>query len=276
MTDRFMAMLALPQPANYSFEALRDAIVAVAGSYPLTVKRLDEQPKSSPAGLVHLIAVNDVPITILLIDRPIPLSELETPLTNNIVWREARKRMATHRAHAIVAPLRAHKTHPEALDSAGSVTFVSAALSKLADAIGIYWPSAQTIIEGRAFERQAAGLGAGKIPIDVWVNLSILNGGRSPAGEQQVAIMTTGLKIFIGREIEFLPTPLPPVAVAQRVIGTAEYLIVNGLIVNDGDTIGVSPSERIRVRFADRGQRPDVPVLRLAVEKLDMATAEPR
>ncbi len=82
-----------------------------------------------------------------------------------------------------------------------------------------------------------------------------------------------GLQPFVGREIEFWPQPLPVATIAERVIGTIQYLLNKGPVLDDGDTLGVSDSERIRVRHQPRGQRLDVPVLVLSVEHLDEPAA---
>jgi hypothetical protein len=93
----------------------------------------------------------------------------------------------------------------------------------------------------------------------------LLDGPPEPGGQRTLALVTTGLASFVGREIEWLPATLPPAVIAQRVYGVCQYLIVNGMVLKDGDTVGVSESERIRVHFAERGQR-GAPVLQLTME----------
>ena len=79
-------------------------------------------------------------------------------------------------------------------------------------------------------------------------------------------IFTQGLRMFSGHEIEFPPSDFPAANVGQRVLTLAEFLISQGLVVNDGDTVGTDKDERTRVKFADRGLRPGIPVMILAKE----------
>ena len=87
-------------------------------------------------------------------------------------------------------------------------------------------------------------------------------------GEPTLAAVTKGLQAFVGREIEFQPSTLPPVTIADRVIGTSLYLLSRGPVLQDGNTLGVSAQERIRVVFAKQGRRAGVPVAKLTLEHL--------
>ncbi|AXS39482.1 DUF4261 domain-containing protein [Breoghania sp. L-A4] len=68
-------------------------------------------------------------------------------------------------------------------------------------------------------------------------------------------------------EIEFLPAPLQPLDIAQRIYGTIGYLLVKGAVLKDGDTLGQSPSETIRVHFKDRSAHFSGRVLQLTYER---------
>ncbi|MEM9287831.1 MAG: DUF4261 domain-containing protein, partial [Pseudomonadota bacterium] len=76
---------------------------------------------------------------------------------------------------------------------------------------------------------------------------------------------------FVGREIEFRPEPLPPADIFQRVSGMALYLMQQGLVVEDGDSVGANETEIIRVRYADQGIRPGIPILSLTCETTERA-----
>ena len=114
------------------------------------------------------------------------------------------------------------------------------------------------------------------MPDTLWTRISFLRGAPVPGGTPTVAAFTTGLAAFIGREIEFQPAPLQPVEVAQRLVGLCQYLIVNGPVIRDGETVGLSEREKIRVRHAPAGQRPGVPVLLMSLEVADPAVSGPQ
>jgi Domain of unknown function (DUF4261) len=93
--------------------------------------------------------------------------------------------------------------------------------------------------------------------------------------QRTLAVLTSGPFPFTGREIEFQPAPISAYEIGKRVIGLCDYLIRSGPVIGDGETVGTTESERIRVRFADSGQRPGIPVLRLIVEGAGAGSAPP-
>ena len=261
----FMAMIALPQPRAVPLDRVREKLRTLFG---LTAEVAGGPAARSEQG-AGILVVDEVPITLLHVDRPVPQGTFERAIASNQVWREAGSRLALHRSHAIVGALRSASTHSEALHIAARVALVAATVSDLGGAIGVYWEPGETVTEASAFREAAMRLRQGVPPVEAWVQLLWLNGPVTPAGERTLAVVTTGLRPFIGRELEFLPIALPPVEIAQRVLGLIQYLLLNGPVLEDGDTVGVSEAEAIRVRHETQGRRPGVPIMTLSVERLD-------
>jgi len=63
--------------------------------------------------------------------------------------------------------------------------------------------------------------------------------------------------------------PVSNAVIAARTLGTIGYLLAQRPVLKDGDSLGVSEKERIRVAYAAQGYKPGVPVLQLHVESLD-------
>lgn len=80
-----------------------------------------------------------------------------------------------------------------------------------------------------------------------WMSLAIGQGPPTATGETTVTMRTKGVAPFAGREIEFAPSTWPPMQVADRVIGTALYLMQRGPVFKDGDTLGANERERLTV-----------------------------
>lgn len=256
---RLMAFVALPQPLTTTAQALADRVQARFGS-----KTTMSVKAPGPAGGGILLDIDGVLITVLLIDQPLPPDAYAQALALDRVWPEAKTALAQHRAHAIVATLSPVTTHAQALTGAAYVTFVTAALMDLGPATAVIWTNGDALSQVSTFQRSADALVNRELPVLAWMSLAILQGPPSRLRKPTVATYTTGLAPFIGREIEFEPTTWPATEVAQRVLGTAQYLMGRGLVIKDGDTLGVDASEKIRARYLDQGQRPGVPVLRLA------------
>jgi hypothetical protein len=147
------------------------------------------------------------------------------------------------------------------------VTAAAAALSSLLPTSGVYWASGQTVNEPGYFRQRADVFAKGTLPLDIWVQLLWLDGPRSPNGQRTFAVITTGLMPFVGREIEFQPAARPPLEIGERVAGAVSYLLDNGPVLADGDTIGINKQEHIRVRHRDRGVRATGPIYALTLEQ---------
>lgn len=169
----------------------------------------------------------------------------------------------------VVALVQPARTHLEALGGASAVTLAAGAVASLAPVVGAVFTEAQTLAKGADIVGFARDLAAGETPALLWSSLIFLQGPDLPNGAPTAAALTTGLRPFIGREIEFHPAPLRPTEIAERMVGLISYLAVNGPVIRDGETVGLSPVERIRVRYADQCQRPGIPVLILNLETSD-------
>jgi hypothetical protein len=73
----------------------------------------------------------------------------------------------------------------------------------------------------------------------------------------------------VGREIELEGNGLDLEAVVTRVWGLAAYLIDRGAVIADGDTFGLSATERLKVRHAVSHRYPGLAVLLAACEPTD-------
>ena len=74
--------------------------------------------------------------------------------------------------------------------------------------------------------------------------------------------VTSGLSVFAGREIEVESASLDLATAVQRAANLAVYLVENGTMVRDGDTIGSTEAERIIVRQATSRRFADLSVIR--------------
>jgi hypothetical protein len=271
MGERFMAMLALERPAHVTAEQV---IEQVGKRFPENrIPFSNAAPKGEGgADAPLMLKVGDILVTAMFIDQPIPADSLAEPIAVNKVWPEAAAQLGAHKAHIIVGTLDEAEGHGPCVDHAAVVTVVTAAIASMTPAIGVYWSNGRTVTETSRFVRAAERLIAGRPPAEIWVQLLWLDGPMTPARERTLAVVTTGLAPFVGREVEFMPAPLPPAVIADRTLGTLTYLLTRGPVLKDGDSLGVSEKERIRATYAAQGYKPGVPVMQLRIEALD----EPR
>jgi len=179
-----------------------------------------------------------------------------------VPWPNIRSDFGQHRSHIVVSTFGNLEDRESFLEAALIVTLVSGAIVWLKDGLGTYWPHAEYITDPED-SIKAAYMAANRAPpVGQWVRLSL-----RPGPDKTIGIFTSGLLPFIGREIEFPPDPsLSPGMMMERIAGLSKYLIANGLVIKDKETIGISNDERIRVRYARSRNKPDTPVLVLRVE----------
>ncbi|MXN65821.1 DUF4261 domain-containing protein [Stappia sp. GBMRC 2046] len=222
-----------------------------------------------------IVEAGPIKLSVLFVDKPLPAGTLDNAIAGNRTWPDAATALAKSRAHAIVACMDEAGDHNMALNYAAVLTLAAGALAEELPAIGVYWSTGQTVTEASRFISAADGILQKNLPLTVWAQALFLDGPPADDGGRTTACVTTGLVPFVGREIEFMPVSLDPSTIAQRVFGTMQYLLAQGPVLKDGETLGVSEAERIRIRHSDQGYHPGVLVLQLFLENLDNAGAAP-
>ena len=262
--ERIMAFIALRAPAEPDGDALAASVKArFADRLNIPVSAM---PGQSGALLLDM---GGTMVTVMTIDRPPPLDAYQRALQTNRRWPEAGTAMQAHQAHLIVATLSEVDGHAEALHGSVCVSLVAAALAEATPAEAVVWTSGDALTRAETFVSEIEGLVGGQTPVLPWISLDVYKGPDAPGGAATFTMYTNGLRVFVGRELEMAPTAAEPGDLAMRMIGTCQYLIVNGLVLADGDTLGVSEAERIRATYMDPGARVGIPAIRLTVERLD-------
>jgi hypothetical protein len=265
MDNRFISYIlttatALPDAAFVSAE-----ITKLFPAQPLDLK-IHQEPEETASWVISVHSVN---YAVILVDRPLPRDAYEQALKLNRTWPDAPNAIKRHSSHIIVASMSEAVSHQDAPVRACIISMVIAAILSLTTSVAVVWSNGDTMNEASAFKTGALRIGQNQLPIDQWIGFTWLDGPPTADGQRTFAALTTGLREFAGRELEWLPSALPPLLIAERLIGTCQYLITSGPVIKDNDTLGISETEHIRVKLKDRGQRPGVPVLQLSVEKLD-------
>jgi hypothetical protein len=259
--SKFISYVALSMPPTFDAQTIFDALKAVCATAPAEITIAQASLKESKQGFI--LSVNGVDVVVLSMPEPLPFDAYDAAASGSMLWREAKPQLGQNKAHVVVATMREAKTHPEALAGAFAVTIVSAAVIRLTQAIGVIFNPALTAFPAQVFHDMAVELAQKRqIPEMLWVSLDFLRGPNTASGQPTVGLNTMGLFPFIGREIEFDPVPWAPGEVAQRVVGLCQYLILNGLVIKDGDTVGNTNEEKLRVSYA-QGTRLPAPVLKI-------------
>ena len=267
MANRFIAMITLERAVDVN---PADVTAAFDRLFPGLAGRLtragDGDYHEDHGGGIYLL--DEVALPVMVINQPIPAGTMDRAIAATRIWDNAQA-MSHHQGHVIISSFGDAETFQDAVKSARAVTLLSAAIMEATPSIGVYWTAGQTVTKADMFIPDAQHLAQeGKAPDAHWIQYYWL-GGPPQDGRPTLGVITEGLEPFIGRELEFEPIPLTPPELAQRIIGTVIYLLANGPVINDGDTLGVSHAECIRAVYRDRGQRPDIPVISMRLEQID-------
>jgi len=271
--SRFITYLPLETPGTLSAAETMAAFKALIGAAPMTIE--DRGPLDNGPGPGFVVTVNGMAVTVLFMDFPLPEDAWQSAAAASLTWRDAAEALRGTRAHVVLALLEDPPDHPFALNGAAAVTLLAAAIARRLPASAVVFTEADTIQPADTLPDLAAAFLQGRMPVMLWTRLAFLRGPEGAAGRPTVGAVTFGLAAFIGREIELEPAPLEPAGIAERLLGLCQYLIVNGPIIQDGETVGLTHEEKIRVRWTDQGTRPGVPVLLMRLETADPALAEP-
>ena len=199
---------------------------------------------SSPAdenGTASL-KLRDGDLIVALMPAPIPWSDLEGPCATSLLWKNAAEEVKPHCAHLIVSVL------TELNEVERSILLTRATLAVLAAsdaALGVYWGSAALLVPKDFFLEYAGKILPLGPPLDVWVDFRVGWQTNTTSGG-----FTQGLEALGHMELEARDWPEKPSELRDRFRELSRYLVQNGRVIRDRDTIGQDATEKIRAVYA--------------------------
>jgi hypothetical protein len=191
--------------------------------------------------------IADVDVVIGVMPAPVPWSDLEGPCATSILWPNAAATLKAHRAHFIV-------TVRGELPPVGLATWLTrvtaAVLMSTPAALGVFWTNAALLIPGALFRDFATDILPHGPPLTIWVDFRV---GWVDASKTRSVGFTQGLGELGLMELETEAATESPTELRQRFEAIAGYLLTNGPVIKDGDTLGESAAERILVRYGPSG-----------------------
>jgi len=212
-----------------------------------------------PDGVVHGVqAGQDVlsfnigkdMFTVTRMPHEIPWSDLEGPCKAAwYYWPEAAETFQEHESHLLIV-----MTPGQDLltDSAHALTRLLAAIAKSSETVGILWGGSGRVHQPESLVQACTETPPGILPVQIWV-------GFSPIQENDgtFSIYTDGMEAFELMEIEAQRTNVEPQHLYERVFDVAYFCIERNLAFKDGETFGMSETERILVSYGPSRAEPD-------------------
>jgi hypothetical protein len=201
---------------------------------------------------VILLRIRGGTVMVGLIEARLPAGTIDDLCKGAWYWRAACESTSGHKAHVYVSTL---DTDLDQLDAALLQTDVVASLMD-ENALASYWGA--SLQSKDAFLKQSARASRDNPPVWLWVNFRLSNDI-----EKGWSLSTQGLDSFSLNEIEAKDAKRDGREVFTLLMSTARYLVQKGPVIKDGETIGDSPSQNIRVRKAPSYWREGLTVYRV-------------
>lgn len=172
---------------------------------------------------------------------PVPWDDLEYACYNSYFWPTADKDLKKSRDHFIVVV-----TNPEA-DKVKKVLHLSRGLLAIANstkAMGIYNGDATTVYKRDYYEKMLPEKieSVEDVPAILWVGFL-----KAIHRDETVSFYTRGLAEFGCKEVEVVRSKKEGMEIFSLVHGISQYLISAGDVIEDGNTVGGTDDEKIKV-----------------------------
>lgn len=192
-----------------------------------------EHPESKQDAIVF--EIDDMMVTVGLMDMPVPDGEAEYWANSNFMTREKSVAAAkNHKAHLLVAVLGGESKSRKAGEL---FVKIACACLKAPNALGIY--DCGTVWLPEHFNQMAMVMKEGELPLGNLVFVGLYQ------DEQGVSSWTSGLNSFGKDELEVVESSRPASEVYDFMLDISAYILEEGAILRDGETIGFSPEQKL-------------------------------
>lgn len=226
----------LMEGAAFPFEAFQRQVAKakVCGRRPSGVELTKDRILTFNAG--------DELFAVALMPGPYPWSDLQGPCDTAWMWPpgSSAQDLARHRTHLLVTMVGGSSNRVARRLMATEVTAWAAGQPEV---MGVYWPEA-TLVHYPTIFAEMAKIGSMEAPpLYLWVDFRLF---RNTDGS--VGLFTTGLNSLGHMEIEIPSIRMKGGKLRDWAFNIVCYMLDNGAVLKDGDTVGMDADQRIRIR----------------------------
>jgi len=202
---------------------------------------------------------------------PIPVQigdDIAQICAHSRLWPDATPAPVDYAAHTIVTVMRFGDDGQETnlVAQAALLSRVLASTVAVSNSIeAVYFGSANHVVLPSLFRELTQATLPEPLPI-AWVAINV---GQRPDGV--MTGHTRGMDMLGLMDIEIPETGETAEGVFSRLTGIVDYLIENGMVISNGDTLGATEEERIRVVYGPSALDQEREVMRLVSEEIPQA-----
>lgn len=240
--DTLFAIVLLKDPDSVSLPRMAELFRA---QWPdaAEISEEDSEPIPNPEGALLIpFMINDTPAFVVVEHEPISPEDLELAILTAWYWPEAAQAAQKSRGFAMVALV---NPSADPLEKTTLLTQLTAALAKTCDSLAVFWPSANLLHDPEAFFSSATAITENTYPLELWVGF---HAEREP--DDTVSFFTRGMMNFDLPEIEVYHSSRDLQFIYEHVYNIAHFLLENGPVIKDGETVGTAETERFLVTVA--------------------------
>ena len=172
---------------------------------------------------------------------PIPGQEAQNNAEGNFLWPEGKQEAAEHQSHVIVTTM--HSGDEPPVEAALEVTRLALVALEIFDGLGVYWGNANVSNSRSVFESFSEGMSLEQVPVPLWLRFQFVRGA-----DDELGMYTLGMQQFNMMDLEVDRCKLSPEDLFEFISNIAHYLIQNGPVIADGNTVGGDAEQQILVR----------------------------
>jgi hypothetical protein len=243
--EQIIAMIALKESTRIDATEVAERVKTM---FPWIAQSVGVPGPGAEGNDAFMIPIGDAAVAVVPIHLPIPQEALVRAIGMNWLWPEAQQAFAQSRAHLIVSALTQSNDPRYMRTNAQRVTCVTAVLAEMLPAAGVYWSTAEHVVEPDRFVAEAKEH-AEQTPYDLWVATEFYPGPKFQENQEIIA-RTSGMHVFIGREVECGPCAKEPGELGPIVHMVGWYVLDRNVQFRGGEVIGSAEEPIGTVRLA--------------------------
>jgi hypothetical protein len=197
-----------------------------------------------------------------LIPGPIPDKDLGRICAESWLWPDAKEAFNEHRGHVVISV----ESVETPLNQVKFLSLATAAmLMACPSALGVFWCGGNLVVSPEMFREFCVRMLPDSLPLYIWVDFRVSQKNGRTIG------YTSGLSQFGLMDIETVTSHETITELRERMFTLAVYLIENGMIIKNGQTLGEDERDQIKAVYSDSAFGNPKKVLRLDFESAEKA-----
>ncbi len=174
------------------------------------------------------------------IPAPIPDEELNTAIEYSYLWKDARSALKNE-SHIVIAVV----GEQPPLDLYKHFTKITAIVLEHTNSMGVYLGNQTLVLSKEFYLNETAGMDDENLPLYLWSYFGMRQNDKGNS------VYTYGLKEFGLKELEIVNSEKSMEEAMSFIYGVAHYTVAGQVVLNDGETVGGSEKEKIKISLSN-------------------------